>query len=397
MLFKGFKGIIKMAVKQLNVYDVGFGDCSLLELESFNLLVDCGGNRNKKQVKDDIFITNSGKRLECVITHFHSDHYNILSQFGRDSLDAIYAPNFFTKDEIKIQLYSLLLLSSTSSSYLMAESMLKLIPNLLDYGIIKRNRLVNFVKKGDYIGEKNLQVLWPNVCPNQIGKLANDIKCLVEKSTQHSSSDISEGFSNVLIPTMEELAISYYNIVQRHEEINAHNLREISSQINLILKEVSNLKNNYNNVLRNIKGLPKKRIKQIQNQYSIVFHNYDANCINGKNLLFLGDVTPDVFEKYINVDVNKNCYDYIKVSHHGTKKYFMRDLPHCETMIISNGKKSKCDITAMYPLRYSQRKFVCTNNKYCEYYNAKTNFGKNNIKLPCQKVCDFKNYKVILT
>lgn len=390
-----------MSVKKISVYDVGFGDCSLLELDSCNLLVDCGGNiatNKKKFIKDDILNSCIGKALECVITHFHSDHYNIISLFPANTFDAFYAPNFFSKIEIKIQLYALLLLSNASSSYLMAKSMLELIPNLVNKGIIKSNAWIQFVKKGDYINEKNLEVLWPDINYRKgkeiIDTFENSIRDAIRNSIQTPTATNKSFNLNELIETIDSYAAQYSELVQNRGRINGEDLAQYSGEIEGIVERVLNIRNQISHNLSRIKGLPTKRIKGIQNEYSIVFHQYNNN--HNMPLLYLGDVSIDVFNKHIKTVINKNKYKYIKVAHHGTKNYFMKDLPECKTMIISSGKRNKCEITAVYPLYYSKQKFVCTNNDNCEFYNAATNFGNKKISLPCKQICNFNTIKEIL-
>lgn len=389
-----------MAVKQIDVYNVEFGDCSLLKLDKCNLLVDCGGSIQRIQqnkIKNDILKSSQGFPLGCVVTHFHSDHYNILSLFPQNTFDAIYAPNFFTKDEIKIQLYALLLLSSTSSTYLMAKTMLESIPKLVDSGIIKKNAWVQFVKKGDYISDKNIEVLWPDIdyqkgseIIDKFEELANDaIKAAIQNSSTHNEASDLIG----LTETIDSYASQYSELLEG-SEVTGQTLYQAAEPINFIIGKVLDIKSQLNRILGKISGLPTKSVKKIQNQYSIVFHEYKNPC--DIPLLYLGDVSADVYDKHIKKIVCKNEYKYIKIAHHGTKNYFMKDLPISKIMIISNGKRKKPDISAMYPLYYSNQKFVCTNNVNCEYYKAKTHFGKKNISLPCQHICNFNSIKETL-
>lgn len=86
----------------------------------------------KPYLVNDIISKTLNKNLECIVTHFHDDHYNTLSMFPNAAFDAIYASNFLTNEEIRLQLYALLILSNSSSCYLMTEQILRFIPKIIE-------------------------------------------------------------------------------------------------------------------------------------------------------------------------------------------------------------------------------------------------------------------------
>ena len=70
-----------MDIKNIYVYKIDFGDCSLLELDNVNILVDCGGDikeLEKTVLVNDIISKTLNKNLECIVTHFHDDIIIIL-------------------------------------------------------------------------------------------------------------------------------------------------------------------------------------------------------------------------------------------------------------------------------------------------------------------------------
>lgn len=63
---------------KMKVFNVGFGECILLDKSpEAALLVDCGSKSKNKIDADCISeqIRNS-KNLSFMLTHFHADHYN---------------------------------------------------------------------------------------------------------------------------------------------------------------------------------------------------------------------------------------------------------------------------------------------------------------------------------
>ena len=126
--------------------------------------------------------------------------------FPNAAFDAIYAPNFFTKEEIKLQLYALLILSNSSSCYLMAEQMLRFIPKIIDDGILKECAIVNFVKKGDLINN-NMEVLWPeyNIHDSEVEKLLDEFEKILKVNSNEiyrESANFHNGVGSDLIEEM---------------------------------------------------------------------------------------------------------------------------------------------------------------------------------------------------
>lgn len=241
-----------MDIKNIYVYKIGFGDCSLLELDNVNILVDCGGNikeLEKTVLVNDIISKTLNKNLECIVTHFHDDHYNTLSMFPNDAFDAIYAPNFFTKEEIKLQLYALLILSNSSSGHLMAEQMLRFIPKIIDDGILKKCAIVNFVKKGDFIND-NMEVLWPdpNILDYEVRNLLDEFEKILKVNSNEiyrESANFHNGVGSDLIEEIELLAekyISNVEMLKNNRMQNEISLDSISTNIRNILDDISDIK-----------------------------------------------------------------------------------------------------------------------------------------------------------
>lgn len=299
----------------------------------------------KPYLVNDIISKTLNKNLECIVTHFHDDHYNTLSMFPNAAFDAIYASNFLTNEEIRLQLYALLILSNSSSCYLMAEQMLRFIPKIIDDGILKECAIVNFVKKGDLINN-NMEVLWPdpNILDYEVRNLLDEFEKILKVNSNEiyrESANFHNGVWSDLIEKIELLAkkyISNVEILKNNRMQNEITLDYISNNIKNILDDLNAIKKQVN--LKKLTSFPRKRIKQIQNKYSIIFHN--------DKVLFLGDITAKIFNDNIACKIENNKYNYIKVAHHGTKNYFTNKLPKSDKMIISSGKKSNCDISAMY-------------------------------------------------
>ena len=166
-------------IDKIRVYNVGFGDSFILYGKKCRILVDCGTTKQGKVIFSNIIkdINNelSGKTAG-LLTHFHKDHYSGIEQLKKDAFDTFYLPNFFTKEEITIQLYAIALLGRRTNAYRFAYSLLSIIPKLINKNIVKTGGTIKFVKQGDKI-VNNIEVLWPTLCnKSTINQILDNIK-----------------------------------------------------------------------------------------------------------------------------------------------------------------------------------------------------------------------------
>lgn len=269
--------------------------------------------------------------------------------------------------------------------------MLNFIPNIISLGIIKPNALVHFVRKGDYIN-KSMEVLWPDLSQLESTKIIDSFENAIKDAYNSNNASNSRESVNTLeiIQQIEYLTINILEVTRFNDETTAEQLTRLSESLTNSISIVDEIRHVIKQSLGSIKGLPTKMVKRHQNQFSIVFQELTQK--SKISFLYLGDITKTEFEKNIKNSVYKNSYKYIKTSHHGTKAHYTKDLPKCEQMIISNSKKKDWDITAMYPLYYANRSFVCTNNNGCEFY-CSTN---HSCRRSANTICGFKGLRETL-
>lgn len=384
-----------MGIEKITVYNVGFGDSLLLEGEDCNLLVDCGTKESPDNKRDTIEKdikqrTDTRKELDCVITHFHEDHYSILNVFEETVFDKLYVPNFFSEEDIELQLLILLTCSSRKQIYKFASSVLHLIPKLFTYSFVRDDTIVHFVKRGNLIHQE-YPVLWPEIDPKKANKFLDRFFDILAKSEleERGIPDIETDYDRLPhdnVPNTYEIMEKAAKLATKYRELIIPNFeqeeqghlpgssvvryREKQGEFNEIFASIPSLRRLVPHPLDVKKADPKleKEIKNYQNSCSIVFH--DPRKLSRIKYLLLGDVPSDIFSDEIQKDVAANNYKYIKISHHGTRDYYMGNLPACETMIISNGNRKQWEISAKYVIRYPKVAFVCTNNGKCEYYDA---------------------------
>ena len=351
------------------VFNVGFGDCFLLKNGNQGILVDCGSNNcdkvKKKKVAANIqqFCRDNCINLSSiVITHFHEDHYNILEHFTGASFSTLYIPDFYSLDEIKLEFLQLMIQPKKSFYYTRAHKILNLLPALLHFSVYDHKLKIKCVKRGDRIDSMPdpYPVLWPDVrnAFNPEAVILSIFQSLLDTSI----------LGEKLLSNVDELTNQYYDCYLRVTNRSKANDVFIGQERNRITSEMEDIiKNAISFNDKNNSGIKlsdniKSQISRIQNAISIVFET-------GTDL-FLGDITQDIFDNRILNDVAIKQYRAIKVAHHGTKRHYTEKLPQSCYLIISNGKYKGWDLTAMYPLRYANRKFICTNRTGCEYWQA---------------------------
>lgn len=272
-----------MSIKQITVYNVGFGDCLKMQLDNNkHILLDCGGNivnSKKEKIKNDI-LDSQKSGVNLIISHFHSDHYNILQLFEAETVDVLYIPNFFSQNEIKLLLYLLLVQSSKSNIYLFALELLMLIPNVVfskkaKKSIIKKNGCIIFVKKGDTILDE-FNVLWPMVNNDNVNKILNVIQ----------NQFINNQYINDRITDLTKYYEEQINVIQNREiptisDANINVFEYAAIKIQEIVNEELKLREELDNKI-NFNNETKTLIRNIQNSVSLVFQSRD----NTKNVYF---------------------------------------------------------------------------------------------------------------
>lgn len=73
--------------------NMGFGDCLVIKEGNRKLLVDCG-SKYKQKYKNSLVYVDSDVN-ELLITHFHEDHYNCITDIRFPNLEKIYLPPLY--------------------------------------------------------------------------------------------------------------------------------------------------------------------------------------------------------------------------------------------------------------------------------------------------------------
>lgn len=365
--------------ERIKIFNVQFGDCFLLETPTNDaaMLVDFGSTRRiaPNVVCDVNSSLGAYARKYLLISHFHSDHYSGIQNLANNIIfDEVYLPNFFCREVIRLELIMLALLSPLSRSHNIALNLLTVVPNLLNH--LNPCSRIYYVNRGRriYNMTDNYRVLWPDGSEIRMdatrlyGQLVN----------YYGLNDILTEFESLVDGYMEifpELERNEdYNNVMSFNERYLEQRQEILTSAQNIINQTMEL---FARVRREIGGYVRafsRRITSFQNQISICFDstNNRRNDMSG-TALFLSDIDTANFQRILS-ETNgfrlREEYRAVKVAHHGTKDYFVCNLPSSEFLIISNGTapSNGWRIFALYGWHYSDRTMICTNyHNACDY------------------------------
>lgn len=344
--------------------EVNFGEAILLEQDDNKLLVDCGAKYEQK----GITAANSVKNLlldlhkEALVTHFHEDHYNGFTELaGQVIFKRFYLPLFEYKkstgliatykildDTVKIWAYQKLLGKGKKLDAL--HRFFLSLPQL-----VRRRDQVICVKRGDIIkcGSKQFEIIWPKGCFMDKAKIHSPE---IEEILRRYIPESIERYITIVDNYTSALTKLYVSYVNSEDDSFSSNL------IYQLEQTYERLDENSISITLDEKDI--KRFSSIVSQKIKCMNDCSVVMQCDEELLMLGDIGKNIFEKYISPDFRiKNKYKAVKVSHHGTKAYFSYKLPDAKAYLISNSGKynTRWSIYEEYPCYFSKSRMICTN------------------------------------
>ena len=398
---------------KMKVFNVGFGECILLDKSpEAALLVDCGSKSKNKIDADCISeqIRNS-KNLSFMLTHFHADHYNGFDKLNNDvcKADQVYFPwiSFSPQKESAV---SILLELAIHLMLLYGESVIDkdivfLLKGQMEFiqNHVKENGRVYFLKQHDTfsLGNCDMEVLWPIQCGLEKcfdGK-GNDVERLyniIEQSLFQDAND-QEKFASTrkeIINNLNNFYLLFDEYNNRFTATERHFMELgtlVESQKNLILginrMADAGRKKNPDSVKKWRDSL-RKIFRHDNNACSVVFREKrdKSDCsTSGYKLLMTGDITKNIIEKHLyKMYFQDKQYEYMKCPHHGTCTHYSVCLPECDNFIVSNDKCSRYNAISdeyfLHSRTNGQR--YCTNS-YCETVRSGRCCKERNPKSQC--------------
>lgn len=359
-------------MSKVEMINVGFGDCFILserdtenEIREDSLLVDFG---SKSHIAKSIVTAvanqiTSDNIQRCLLTHFHDDHYKGINELAKipamqGQFTEIILPNvFFSSTTYKIKLAQLVFLRKYGAAWNEAYNYVSSIVSF--YKLLNTKGLLHFVSKGSIfsIGPKKYNVLSPyqkNINAESNTGFLDFFEEMMSFEQKQLYDGIVSTASQILTFENNNIRLENTQIIGRIDEINAFmNQIDKFSKYEIVFSAEKRKRINSFNL----------SFSKNWNELSIVFAESNGGIV------MTGDMPKRIWEK-----VKGNIaypVTVFKVPHHGTKTYFCSDFPKEANYLISNGSYSSWDITALYPLYYTNIKLHCTNYNGCEYYAGK--------------------------
>lgn len=353
-------------------FNVGCGDCSILQDERNGMLIDYGGKATKVSnvLLDVKRILSQCIEKNLMVSHLHKDHYcGIVKLANSVTFKHIYLPDYICGDGLYILASSLLV--KTDSIIKQVKQILSIPKIFFSNGLINYNSDIRLLVGGDTfvnsLGE--FEVLLPNVHKSSLPR-----------------SLLDKIYNNKIIKTFVEMYRKFLKdlIEFRNFDKFNENYEIIENYIEFDFDEATELFNQ--NEINNIK----KEFKNYHNNLSIVFQNKE--CSN-KNVLFCGDAISSAISSINHKLYNE--YAVIKIPHHGTgSKYYFNNFPISNNFLIFNDYGANCSkISCQYDNKYGLRtRFFCT-NKHCVKIEHKCFCSTVNFN---NAICGFNNnYEII--
>ena len=368
---------------QIEMLNVGFGDCFILTEGQENLLVDCGSrsfkNKNSNFSTFGEFVKDLNNRLgqshdkySAVITHFHKDHYDGIKKMyeinsaGRKLFDVLYVPFLGYSALLQAAVYLSLLFGSKTVVGFTALS-------ILDH-IVVTTKLSQQVKclvagEGIFVGGTNFNVIWPDKFKAREfidERFEKNYDAFQEIEREMDRIDGLESLTHKIVSNMLEW---YKCVAQRNgDKTEYFKLAEKQGQY---LNDLKLLKNKNTETLLKIKkklgGKLQRNFSKIAHKICIVFHD------SAHKVLMLGDIDANIISTELKYKFY-GSYDVIKAPHHGTDSHYSKAIPlvNKKILISIGGHTKDSSISEEYSLHgYKSAKRVCTcGDDNCRLHNT---------------------------
>lgn len=352
----------------VEIINVGFGDCYLLEYGESSLLVDCGtrslvsvnhkGNF-KDYVNEYVVPRLVSKEKSALITHFDTDHYcgfKHMENYNR-LFDKMYIPYVLYQSrkryvilENAVNLY--LLFQENTLSGGLASNILHH-PKVLSELTVSNSIEILYTGKKINMGNKTFDVIWPDIdyeIDASLVELLENVDFIIKDNFHDDKynqyQQIREHICSIYKKWVEELKAQryenvydilkqYVSALEKLGEFIAHNKEIIQKMREFLPNKITSY-------------LVKKFITS-SNATSIVFHD--------KDICMTGDITKDIVEIFLHSRFEKH-YKFFKIPHHGTEGYYSPFLPKdvgYALCPIGKMKKAKGD----YEISYKYTKHFC--------------------------------------
>ena len=315
--------------------DVGHGTCILVRSEDFSgLLVDCGAIRPQRYcqvpewIETYIPMTNI---CGFVISHFHSDHYNLFPCFDSPQrlFSKVYVPDLPASGPAQ-QISRAIMEFVTLASKVDFRNY-RILPDI--FNLLKRKPIPR--RKGQTIREakSTFYVFWPDIDHRRLKKT------LIIKKAREMRKRMKSFVHKYKMPTefdADNLVEQFFEFLTRKEGSEPTEPLE-REQVKKILC-----------------GL-EKDFKDLGDHLSLAFKSYDNK--EKTKFLFLGDLSSEILSS-ISISRRSYTYDVIQAAHHGTR--FGKSLENLSTryLLVSRSQQDFSNIQPIHNGYLNRKRFA---------------------------------------
>lgn len=289
--------------------DMGHGNCvGLFEENSGSLLIDCGAEDTIRKANFNNLIRgelDKANKRDLIITHYHSDHHNLLDSFAPNFFGNIYLPRLPSRSptaQVMLEFISLAIVSRYQNYYL--------IPT-----IMKHAKAIHPLERGDrFLAlNKHWDVLWPdyNIIDERNQLKINRLREAIENSQDALTREQKDNFEKWL--GILSTAFS------QHERngIQLEGLEENSSTSTAVQEALESVEETF---------------KDLANRTSLVVR--DNTPIS---FLFTGDIDDSILNNCL--FFGNHEYVLIEAPHHGG--YYGRAFENVSTQVLVISRKER--------------------------------------------------------
>ena len=309
---------------QIVVTNVGHGNCVGIFQNVRGLVVDYGAGSVFKHQRETRFLEDRLSQTfskDLMITHYHWDHYNLLSHLPQDYFDNAYVPALPTQTNAGSAI-----LKALAFFYLTHYAFYPLIPE-----IIRVARNPKPLIRGNVFS--TLNSMWKTEWPDYgvVDKIHRSKIQKLKASISQARQNLSERDQQLFDRIYRHFSQAFSEGIKHKEEI----LAEESSNMSTYL---SKQKSNLHTQLKEIESV----FRKVTNAASLVSRN---------NLfLFPGDVSNKVLEKYLTF--RNQSYFFVEAPHHGTHYGKALDRLETDILAISRGARDQIKPSLLKKVRW---------------------------------------------
>lgn len=337
-----------MANVDIFSFPVKGGDCflvSIYEKKKINILIDSGYKGTTKEVIKKLkALKKEGEKIDLfIITHIDRDHIGgaikilegndknkivEIEEFWHNGFTKIYNVNEYVEadHESRLRLQAIIMETTPNDSDMNEEG--------TDVGFEEANSFEDLLGNQGYVLNKSFGGKAITASMSKKLEVAEDVEFIILSPTSKELENLRDAWEETL--SYVDYDSDKRNVLLMMKAFEFYNIEQDQDQEDYDYD--SGMDDAYEANIKNLAKIKCKLDNKLQNKSSIAF----ILRVGKKKLLFLGDANPEIvknqLEKLQKKDYSFKYFDFVKVSHHGSKRNISNELLeiiNCKKFLIS--------------------------------------------------------------